>query len=139
MTINAICPMNLHDFPMDTQHCPLRLGSFAYTTRDVLYKWNRARQVVIAPDLMLSQFDLIAAPSGTENTTRRGGTFSTLLVSFHLRRRMGYFIIQVYAPCVLINVLSWVAFWINREATSDRVALGKLFGLECFDEASALL
>lgn len=48
-------------------------STVAYTTRDVLYKWNRARQVVIAPDLMLSQFDLIAAPSGTENTTRRGG------------------------------------------------------------------
>lgn len=43
---------------------------------------------------------------------------------------MGYFVIQVYAPCVLINVLSWVAFWINREATSDRVALGKARSLD---------
>ncbi|XP_042877881.1 gamma-aminobutyric acid receptor alpha-like isoform X2 [Penaeus japonicus] len=124
MTINAICPMNLHDFPMDTQHCPLRLGSFAYTTRDVLYKWNRARQVVIAPDLMLSQFDLIAAPSGTENTTRRGGEFSTLMASFYLQRNMGNFLIQVYGPCMLLVVLSWVSFWLNREATSDRISLG---------------
>ncbi|XP_063610226.1 gamma-aminobutyric acid receptor alpha-like [Penaeus indicus] len=124
MTINAICPMNLHDFPMDTQHCPLRLGSFAYTTRDVLYKWNQARQVVIAPDLMLSQFDLIAAPSGTENTTRRGGEFSTLMASFYLQRNMGNFLIQVYGPCMLLVVLSWVSFWLNREATSDRISLG---------------
>ena len=34
--------------------------------------------------------------------------------------------IQVYLPCTLIVILSWVSFWINREATSDRVALGKL-------------
>ena len=27
-------------------------------------------------------------------------------------------------PCFLIVVLSWVSFWLNREATSDRVGLG---------------
>lgn len=31
---------------------------------------------------------------------------------------------QVYVPCILIVVLSWVSFWIHREATSDRVGLG---------------
>ena len=31
---------------------------------------------------------------------------------------------QVYVPCTLIVVLSWVGFWLNREATSDRVGLG---------------
>ena len=37
---------------------------------------------------------------------------------------MGYFLIQVYVPCALIVVLSWVSFWINREATADRIGLG---------------
>ena len=49
-----------------------------------------------------------------------------LLVSFHLQRHMGNFLIQVYGPCVLLVVLSWVSFWLNREATADRVSLGKL-------------
>ncbi|XP_064079287.1 gamma-aminobutyric acid receptor alpha-like isoform X4 [Macrobrachium nipponense] len=82
LTINANCPMNLQDFPMDIQHCPLKLGSFAYTTRDVIYQWNQDRQVVIASDLMLSQFDLIAAPSGRENTTRRSGITTVLTMTF---------------------------------------------------------
>nr|XP_045622071.1 gamma-aminobutyric acid receptor subunit alpha-2-like [Procambarus clarkii] len=125
LTINANCPMNLHNFPMDTQRCPLQLGSFAYTTRDVVYRWNEERRIVIAPDLMLSQFDLIATPSGFENTTRRAaGEFSTLLASFYLQRHMGNFLIQVYGPCMLLVVLSWVSFWLNREATSDRISLG---------------
>ncbi|XP_066937073.1 gamma-aminobutyric acid receptor alpha-like isoform X1 [Macrobrachium rosenbergii] len=124
LTINANCPMNLHHFPMDTQHCPLQLGSFAYTTREVVYKWNVERQVVIASDLMLSQFDLVAVPSGMENITRRAGEFSTLLASFYLQRHMGNFLIQVYGPCMLLVVLSWVSFWLNREATSDRISLG---------------
>jgi hypothetical protein len=50
-----------------------------------------------------------------------------LLVSFHLQRHMGNFLIQVYGPCVLLVVLSWVSFWLNREATADRISLGKSF------------
>jgi gamma-aminobutyric acid receptor subunit alpha len=49
--------------------------------------------------------------------------FSVLLVSFHLQRHMGNFLIQVYGPCILLVVLSWVSFWLNREATADRYEL----------------
>ena len=71
------------------------------------------------------------------------GRFSVLQVVFLLQRHTGYFLIQVkwwtlsifsvknnqslqvYVPCTLIVVLSWVGFWLNREATSDRVGLGE--------------
>ena len=46
-------------------------------------------------------------------------------MSFKLQRHMGYFLIQVYVPCTLIVILSWVSFWIHREATADRVGLGE--------------
>lgn len=58
------------------------------------------------------------------------GMFSVLQVNFNLRRHMGYFLIQVYVPCILIVVLSWVSFWINREATADRVGLGKYLNIK---------
>jgi len=45
-------------------------------------------------------------------------------VVFLLQRHTGYFLIQVYVPCTLIVILSWVGFWLNREATSDRITLG---------------
>lgn len=74
--------------------------------------------------MALSQFDLISSPYRNLTFTRREGEFSVLQVSFNLQRNTGYFLIQVYLPCVLIVVLSWVSFWIHREATSDRVGLG---------------
>nr|XP_023025829.1 gamma-aminobutyric acid receptor alpha-like isoform X1 [Leptinotarsa decemlineata] len=129
LTIKAGCPMNLEDFPMDVQRCPLKFGSFGYTDEDVIYKWNGARQVAIAEDMKLSQFDLIATPAAnhTDNIYNKDETtdeYSRLVVSFHLQRHMGNFLIQVYGPCVLLVVLSWVSFWLNREATADRVSLG---------------
>ncbi|XP_014476933.1 PREDICTED: gamma-aminobutyric acid receptor alpha-like [Dinoponera quadriceps] len=126
LTIKAGCPMNLEDFPMDTQRCPLQFGSFSYTTRDVIYKWNSARQVAIAEDMKLSQFDLVANPTANHSSAPglSHAEYSMLLVYFHLQRHMGNFLIQVYGPCVLLVVLSWVSFWLNREATADRVSLG---------------
>ena len=55
------------------------------------------------------------------------GTYQRLSLSFKLQRNIGYFVFQTYLPSILIVMLSWVSFWINHEATSARVALGKLF------------
>ncbi len=53
------------------------------------------------------------------------GVYQRLSLSFILQRNIGYFLFQTYLPSILIVMLSWVSFWINHEATSARVALGK--------------
>ncbi|CAH4033550.1 gamma-aminobutyric acid receptor alpha-like [Pieris brassicae] len=124
LTIKAKCPMELRNFPMDRQSCPLILGSYAYSNQQLVYQWQNSESVNFVPGMTLSQFDLISFPYRNFTFTRREGDFSVLQVSFNLQRHTGYFLIQVYVPCILIVVLSWVSFWIHREATSDRVGLG---------------
>ncbi|XP_017769896.1 PREDICTED: gamma-aminobutyric acid receptor alpha-like isoform X2 [Nicrophorus vespilloides] len=124
LTIKAKCPMELRTFPMDRQSCPLILGSYAYTSRELVYQWQNEASVNFVPGMTLSQFDLMSFPYRNFTFRRREGDFSVLQVSFNLQRHTGYFLIQVYVPCILIVVLSWVSFWIHREATSDRVGLG---------------
>ncbi|XP_011501321.1 PREDICTED: gamma-aminobutyric acid receptor alpha-like [Ceratosolen solmsi marchali] len=124
LTIKAKCTMDLRNFPMDRQSCPLILGSYAYTSGQLVYEWQDNSSVNFVPGMALSQFDLMGYPYRNLTFVRREGEFSVLQVSFNLQRHTGYFLIQVYVPCVLIVVLSWVSFWIHREATSDRVGLG---------------
>ncbi|KAF3687111.1 Glycine receptor subunit alpha-3 Precursor [Channa argus] len=50
--------------------------------------------------------------------------FTCIEVRFHLERQMGYYLIQMYIPSLLIVILSWVSFWINMDAAPARVALG---------------
>ncbi|XP_023701662.1 gamma-aminobutyric acid receptor alpha-like isoform X2 [Cryptotermes secundus] len=124
LTIKAKCPMELRNFPMDRQSCPLILGSYAYTTQHLVYQWQSGSSVDFVKGMALSQFDLISFLQRNLTFRRRDGEFSVLQVNFNLQRHTGYFLIQVYVPCILIVVLSWVSFWIHREATSDRVGLG---------------
>ena len=53
------------------------------------------------------------------------GDYVVMTVYFDLSRRMGYFTIQTYIPCTLIVVLSWVSFWINKDAVPARTSLGE--------------
>ncbi|KFB34891.1 AGAP000039-PA-like protein [Anopheles sinensis] len=124
LTIKASCLMELRSFPMDRQSCPLVLGSYAYSRQQLVYQWKDEDSVNFVPGMTLSQFDLISFGQKNYTFIRREGEFTVLHVSFNLQRHTGYFLIQVYVPCILIVVLSWVSFWIHREATSDRVGLG---------------
>ncbi|KIH61612.1 hypothetical protein ANCDUO_08111 [Ancylostoma duodenale] len=57
----------------------------------------------------------------TEDVTRE---YSRLVSYFLFKRNIGFYIIQIYLPSVLIVVISWVSFWLSRDATPARVALG---------------
>ncbi|ETE61637.1 Gamma-aminobutyric acid receptor subunit alpha-2, partial [Ophiophagus hannah] len=39
---------------------------------------------------------------------------------FHLKRKIGYFVIQTYLPCIMTVILSQVSFWLNRESVPAR-------------------
>ena len=56
----------------------------------------------------------------------RAGAYPCLEIEFILRRDIGYFLIQVYVPSMLIVILSWVSFWINVDASPARVSIGLL-------------
>ncbi|XP_061503950.1 gamma-aminobutyric acid receptor subunit beta isoform X5 [Anopheles gambiae] len=53
-----------------------------------------------------------------------GGNYSRLACEIQFVRSMGYYLIQIYIPSGLIVIISWVSFWLNRNATPARVALG---------------
>ncbi|KAL8558963.1 hypothetical protein ACOMHN_028275 [Nucella lapillus] len=125
LTIHARCPMRLSRYPMDNAICPLYIGSFGYSTREVVYHWlNNTKAVDKDPGVTMSQFEI--GEIHFHNTTRanRLGEFSILCVYIHLSRFLGVFLLETYVPCYLIVSLSWVSFWINRDAAPARVLLG---------------
>ncbi|XP_022805877.1 glycine receptor subunit alphaZ1-like [Stylophora pistillata] len=104
-------------------------SKYAYPIEQVDYSWKDKdkRGIVILEDQM-NEFTL------REIKTRRAivlyGTrgsnsdYTHLWAEFTFERRLGYAFIQIYAPTVLIVVLSWLSFWIAQDAVPARVALG---------------
>ncbi|XP_030208608.1 glycine receptor subunit alpha-3 isoform X3 [Gadus morhua] len=125
LTLTLSCPMDLKNFPMDVQTCIMQLESFGYTMNDLIFEWQENGPVQVADGLTLPQF-LLKDESDLRYCTKHynTGKFTCIEVRFHLERQMGYYLIQMYIPSLLIVILSWVSFWINMDAAPARVALG---------------
>ncbi|XP_063080271.1 gamma-aminobutyric acid receptor subunit alpha-2-like [Engraulis encrasicolus] len=127
LTVQAECPMHLEDFPMDSHSCPLKFGSYAYTTSEVTYVWTRnpADSVQVAPDgSRLNQYDLQGLAVNKETVKSSTGEYTVMMAHFHLKRKIGYFVIQTYLPCIMTVILSQVSFWLNRESVPARTVFG---------------
>uniref|UniRef100_A0A8C7YD54 Gamma-aminobutyric acid receptor subunit gamma-3 n=1 Tax=Oryzias sinensis TaxID=183150 RepID=A0A8C7YD54_9TELE len=114
LTINAECQLQLHNFPMDEHSCPLIFSSCKYFRPEVS---SNEENKLKCCDLCFLFYFLVLFLSST-------GDYVVMTVFFNLSRRMGYFTIQTYIPCILTVVLSWVSFWIKKDATPARTALG---------------
>ncbi|XP_069952401.1 gamma-aminobutyric acid receptor subunit alpha-6-like isoform X3 [Cherax quadricarinatus] len=129
LTVRASCKMHLRKFPLDTQICPLSLASYGYNSEDMVYRWAPAL-VTVDADVSIAQYELFKITTTSAKVTvrrkenRRPETISTLNVKFHLKRLTGFFLLQVYVPCILIVCCSWVAFWITKKDVPGRVCLG---------------
>ncbi|XP_069779193.1 gamma-aminobutyric acid receptor subunit alpha-2-like [Narcine bancroftii] len=127
LTVQAECPMHLEDFPMDAHACPLKFGSYAYTRSEVNYNWTfePGKSVVVAEDgSRLNQYDLLGQTVGEELIRSSTGEYKVMTTYFHLKRKIGYFVIQTYLPCIMTVILSQVSFWLNRESVPARTVFG---------------
>uniref|UniRef100_A0A8C3AA24 Gamma-aminobutyric acid type A receptor subunit alpha4 n=1 Tax=Cyclopterus lumpus TaxID=8103 RepID=A0A8C3AA24_CYCLU len=127
LTISAQCPMKLVNFPMDGHACPLKFGSYAYPKTEIIYTWTKGPQhsVEVPPESSsLVQYDLIGQTVSSETIKSITGEYVVMTVYFHLKRKMGYFMIQTYIPCIMTVILSQVSFWINKESVPARTVFG---------------
>uniref|UniRef100_A0A8C4Y1Q1 Gamma-aminobutyric acid type A receptor subunit gamma1 n=1 Tax=Gopherus evgoodei TaxID=1825980 RepID=A0A8C4Y1Q1_9SAUR len=97
----------------------------AYPRNEIEYKWKKTSVEVADPKYWrLYQFAFVGLRNTTEISHTLSGDYIIMTIFFDLSRRMGYFTIQTYIPCILTVVLSWVSFWINKDAVPARTSLG---------------
>jgi len=52
------------------------------------------------------------------------GEYSCLKVDLLFKREFSYYLIQIYIPCCMLVIVSWVSFWLDQGAVPARVSLG---------------
>ena len=117
--------MSLKNFPLDSQLCTIVIESYGYPIEDLLYYWKFSNNSVqIADDILLPQHLLLNHTVAIWHTKYVTGSFIQLAVKILFTRQSGFYLIQYYIPAGLIVLVSFLALWLDRNATVERVALG---------------
>ncbi|VDO95485.1 unnamed protein product [Heligmosomoides polygyrus] len=100
-----------------------------YTMADIDYFWGRQRSdprqsAVVFGNFMLPQFKQTCYHVNYTKATTSSGQYRRLYFEILLVRNMGFYSMNIVIPSMLIVTISWVSFWLNREASPARVGLG---------------
>ena len=121
------CPMDFTNFPIDTQSCMFRLGSYNYDDSSMSFT-STFRYPSILEERQENLFNFgydIKVNSLSERHSSlifKGlGNFSLTGVEFSLKRHVSTYIVGSYLPSGTVVVLSWISFLFR----SDHQFLGK--------------
>uniref|UniRef100_A0A5S6QAV1 Ig-like domain-containing protein n=1 Tax=Trichuris muris TaxID=70415 RepID=A0A5S6QAV1_TRIMR len=134
------CPMSLEYYPLDRQTCLIDLASYAYTTEDIEYKWKVDGPVQLKDGMRnsLPSFELQDVITGLCTSKTNTGVYSCLRTTLTLKREYSYYLITLYIPSFMLVVVSWVNFWIDKDAVPARVSLGVTTLLTMTTQASGV-
>ncbi|KAL4230208.1 Glycine receptor subunit alpha-3 [Mactra antiquata] len=131
LSLTLSCNMRLQKYPLDDQLCPIIIESYAYTVDNVIYHWEEVNRLKILSDAEMPQFQ-----AKVDNTLSDKCSKPHTETFIRLRRKVGYYIVQVFVPSILIVVLSWVSFWVDHDAVAARISLGVLTVLTMTTQSS---
>uniref|UniRef100_A0A915KXB1 Glutamate-gated chloride channel n=1 Tax=Romanomermis culicivorax TaxID=13658 RepID=A0A915KXB1_ROMCU len=133
------CPMGLEYYPLDNQTCLIELAN-AYTTEDIKYEWKTEEPVQLKKGIekSLPSFKLMSTKTGYCTSKTATGEYSCLRTTLFLKREYSFYIIQLYIPSFMLVVVSWVNFWIDKDAVPARVSLGVTTLLTMTTQASGV-
>ncbi|KAI1289769.1 Glutamate-gated chloride channel [Halotydeus destructor] len=118
------CPMDLKYYPLDKQTCMIQMASYGYTTEDLVFLWKEGDPVQITKTLHLPRFTLQKFRTNYCTSRTNTGEYSCLKVELIFKREFSYYLIQIYIPCCMLVIVSWVSFWLDPNAIPARVSLG---------------
>ncbi|XP_065340344.1 glutamate-gated chloride channel isoform X8 [Cloeon dipterum] len=124
ISLTLSCPMNLKLYPLDRQVCSLKMASYGWTTDDLVFLWKDGDPVQVVKNLHLPRFTLEKFLTDYCNSKTNTGEYSCLKVDLMFKREFSYYLIQIYIPCCMLVIVSWVSFWLDQGAVPARVSLG---------------
>ena len=112
-------------FPLFLKYFKILFKNFpASSEQQLRLSWDENRPILFSDDYNWGVFDMISFKNSSSKTSYDViGPFSRLEVIFRLRRKLGYFLIDVYLPSALFVISSWASFWIDIPAAPARIAL----------------
>jgi len=131
-TVNAVAKidMNLRRYPIDLQRLKAVFHVLGFDSKEVVLRLEpdyNDGNLNIDDSFKMPQWQLTGIKSsiGTRNTPLigKGATTSTFNVSIELQRSSFFVLRLVILPLIIIVMLSWSVFWMDKSSLGDRISV----------------
>lgn len=131
-TINAVAKvdLDLRRYPVDHQRLDAVFHVLGFASHEIVlqledgydYDNPNTRASIRMPQWQLTR---ITSSTGIRNTPLigTGATASTFTVSIHLQRDSFFVIRLIVVPLIVIVILSWSVFWMDKSSLGDRLSV----------------
>lgn len=118
-------PLNLRDFPFDSQELRFDLVSTGYSPEEVLLVQDAVRASGIADELTLPDWEITGLVIGpiVHQPNPSAGALAAFRVEIAADRSRGYYIFKVILPLILIVAMSWIVFWIDPADAGSQIGV----------------
>ncbi|XP_055930520.1 glutamate-gated chloride channel-like [Argiope bruennichi] len=125
LSITFSCPMDFRKYPHDIQKCTFSVESYGRSRDKLALMWDfrKPHPVSFNKNISTFSFQLKAVNESIKHETFNFGEYTCLEVSIELERKIGFYMIQLYIPFLLLVVLSWLSFWIPSKMIALRLPL----------------
>jgi hypothetical protein len=122
---NFTQPMDLHDYPMDSQKLTIQLVAVGMTPDQVELVPAAGVEHAFASDLSLADFEFTGSEMAAEpyQAIRSGRMSASILCNYFVSRKPGYYVVKVIIPLILIVMMSWAVFWIDPKMADPQIGI----------------
>jgi len=126
LDISAKSPMHMGAFPFDRQTCTASFEVLGFDADQVLLRADPKNSGNKLKDISVADWRFI----GLETTTTEDRSFdvpagqaalSALHVNIQVKREPGFILRVIVMPLIILVMLSWSVFWMERESLGDRM------------------
>jgi len=131
-TVNAVAKidLNLRHYPIDQQRLKAVFHVLGFSSEEIVLRLEpdyNDGDLNIDESFQMPQWRLTGIKSsiGTRNTPLigKGATTSTFTVSIDLQRSSFFILRLVILPLMIIVMLSWSVFWMDKSSLGDRISV----------------
>ena len=116
-------PLELSEFPFDTQRLEITLANLSFGTQKIRLKPSPDSGIaenLSIPDWEIMQWDFAAEDLELDNES---SLIPGMVFSLEAKRYTNYFRFKVILPLILIVMMSWLVFWIDPSLISSQISV----------------
>ena len=120
--ITISCKMDFDNYPLDNQKCFFQVGSYYGSEETIQCESNLTYDVRKQKNIQ-HLVELGPLPMQNRSIELSSGNYAVCGFSIHLTRKRMQSLVQVYMPCCMFVIASWISFVVKPDLVPGRMAL----------------